>query len=59
MDGVDVDTVRGVTLGPTAGTGEWPLVTGTGHRVTDASSVWAARAEQDRLSSGWFASPVP
>ena len=30
--GVDVDTVRGVTLGLTAATWEWPLV--TGHRVT-------------------------
>ena len=39
-----MDTVRGVTLGLTAGTGEWPLV--TGHRVTDASSVWAASTEQ-------------
>ena len=45
--GVDVDTVRGVTLGLTAGTGEWPLVTGTGHRVTDASYVWAASTEQE------------
>ena len=27
VDGVDVDTVRGVTLGLTAGTWEWPLVT--------------------------------
>ena len=30
-----------------------------GHRVTDASSVWAASTEQDRLSSGWVASPAP
>ena len=50
VDGVDVDTVRGVTLGLTAGTWEWPLVTGTGHRVTDASSVWAATTEQQPVT---------